>query len=205
MSPRPRPARLVPRSLRTRVTAVAALAVLVVLGMAGAGLVLAQRDAVLETLDESLEQQGDALAARLRSEMPLRAEDLPREDVVAEVVAADGRVLAASPGLDGGLPEVAAPATGSRVTTAELPGGDAEVRLLVRRADGTTLRLAGDLDDVGDSVAALAAALLVTVSLSTAVLAAIVWWAVGRALQPVEDIRGRVEESYAARLDQRVP
>jgi signal transduction histidine kinase len=114
-------------------------------------------------------------------------------------------VLAASPGLEGPLPAIDPPVTGSRVTTVELPTSGESVRLLVREVDGVTLRLAGDLDDVGDSVGALGAGLLVAVPLSTAVLALVVWWAVGRALRPVDDIRRRVEEISGARLDQRVP
>jgi signal transduction histidine kinase len=200
-----RAGRLLPRSLRTRVTAVAALAVLAVLTVAGVGLVTAQRSALLEALEETLDQQADSLAARIRSGAAVSADDMPDEDVLAEVVAPDGRVLAASPGLEGPLPAIDPPVTGSRVTTVELPTSGESVRLLVREVDGVTLRLAGDLDDVGDSVGALGAGLLVAVPLSTAVLALVVWWAVGRALRPVDDIRRRVEEISGARLDQRVP
>jgi signal transduction histidine kinase len=65
--------------------------------------------------------------------------------------------------------------------------------------------VAGRLDDVHDSTAALGGSLMLAVPLSTAVLAGIVWWAVGRALRPVEAIRARVDRITGAELDQRVP
>ena len=58
---RPGLLRAVRATLRLRVAAVAALAVLAVLSVASLGLVLAQRDALVEGLDELLEQHADAL------------------------------------------------------------------------------------------------------------------------------------------------
>jgi signal transduction histidine kinase len=202
MTGRGRPGRgVVPTTLRTRVTAVAALAVLAVLSVASAGLVLAQRTALVEALDETLDQHADALAARVRSHQPLQVRDLPSEDVVVEVVGADGTVLAASRDLGGSLG-----ATGAAgQATVELPRKGDKARLVVRVVDDTTIRVAGSLDDVRDSTAALAGSLILAVPLSTAVLAGIVWWAVGRALRPVEDIRARVDGISGSRLDVRVP
>jgi signal transduction histidine kinase len=199
-----RPGRLpaVRGTLRLKVTAVSALAVLVVLALGSLGLVLAQRHALVESMDELLDQHADALEVRARSERPLQPSDLPSDDVVAQVVAADGRVLAASPDLEEALPggaEDFGPAT------VRLPGADEETRLLVRAVDGTTIRMAGSLDDVQDSTASLAGTLVLAVPLSTAVLAAVLWWAVGRALRPVEAIRARVDRITGSDLDQRVP
>lgn len=191
----------VPGTLRTRVTAVAALAVLAVLSVASAGLVLAQRSILVEALDETLDQHADALEARVLSHQPLQGRDLPSEDVVVEVVGADGTVLGASWDPGGSLG--ATGATGQ--ATVQLPGNGDKARLLVRVVDGTTIRVAGSLDDVRDSTAALAGSLMLAVPLSTAVLAGIVWWAVGRALRPVEDIRARVDGISGSRLDVRVP
>jgi signal transduction histidine kinase len=197
--------RVLPTGLRTRVTAVAALAVLLVLTVASAGLVVAQRDALTEALDEALERQADELAARLEADLPLDGGSLPSEDVVAEVVDTDGTRLAASDGLEGDLlagvdvPDDEAPAT------VALPALGEEARLVVREVDGFSVRVAGSLDDVDDGTAALTGSLLLAVPLSTAVLAVVVWWAVGRALRPVEAMRTRVDEISGARLDQRVP
>jgi signal transduction histidine kinase len=195
----PRKRGLVPATLRARVTAVAALAVLAVLTAASIGLVLAQRAALLETVDENLDQQADAVAAVLEAGRSVRGGDLPTEDVLVEVVAADGALLAASDGLEGRLPRAE-----DSPTTVDLPDGDA-ARLLERDVGDTTVRVAGSLDDLGDSTAALAGSLLVAVPVTAAVLAGVVWWAVGRALRPVEDLRSRVESISASRLDRRVP
>jgi signal transduction histidine kinase len=192
----------VPGTLRLRVTAVAALAVLAVLSVASVGLVLVHERALVEALDELLDQQVDALALRVRTERPVQDRDLPTEDVLVQVVGADGTVLAASPGLDGSLP---GDVDGGGPATVELPGGAGEVRLLVREVEGTSIRVAGNLEDIEDSTAALAGQLMLAVPLSTAVLGGVVWWAVGRALRPVEAIRARVDQITAAELDQRVP
>ena len=197
--------RLLPTGLRTRVTAVAALAVLLVLTAASVGLVLTQRAALTEALDESLERQAEDLLARLTSGTPVRSSALPSDDVVVEVVDADGSRLAASPEVDGDLlAGVRVPKDGTPVTV-EIPSTGEDARLLVRDGDGISVRVAGSLDDVDESAAALTGSLLLVVPVSTAVLALIVWSAVGRALRPVEAMRARVDEISGARLDQRVP
>ena len=202
MTARPRPGRrVVPGTLRTRVTAVAALAVLAVLSVTSVGLVLAQRQALLDARDETLDQHADDLALRVRSGRNPAARDLAFEDVAVQVVAVDGRVLAASPRLDGNLPRTTRT---SAPTTVELPGGDS-VRLVAREIGGTRILVAGGLDDVRDGTAALAGSLLLAVPLSTAVLAGVVWWAVGRALRPVEAMRVRVEQIPGTAPGQRVP
>jgi signal transduction histidine kinase len=183
------------------VTAVAAFAVLGVLSAASVGLVLAQRAALLETVDEHLDQQADVVERELRAGRPVRPRDLPSEDVLVEVVAPDGRRLAASEGLDEPLPRGRASAG---ITPVELADGEA-VRLVERHVDGTTVLVAGNLDDLSDSTTALAGTLLAAVPMISAVLAGVVWWAVGLALRPVEDIRARVDSISASRLDRRVP
>jgi signal transduction histidine kinase len=196
-----RPRRFVPATLRARVTAVAALAVFAVLSAAGVGLVVAQRTALIDTVDEHLDQQADVVERELEAGRPVRAGDLPSEDVLVEIVAPDGGRIAASEGLDDPLPRGQAPDV---ITTVDLPDGEA-ARLLERDVDGTTVLLAGSLDDLSDSTAALAGSLLVAAPLISAVLAVVVWWAVGLALRPVEDIRARVDSISASRLDRRVP
>lgn len=193
--------RFVPATLRARVTAVAALAVLAVLSAASVGLVLAQRDALLETVDEHLDQQAETLEDHLQAGRPIREGDLPSDDVLVEVLAPDGTRIAASDGLEQPLPRGRA---SDGVTTVERPDDEA-ARLLERDVDGTTVLVAGSLDDLSDSTRALAGTLLLAVPLTSAVLAGVVWWAVGRALRPVEDIRARVDSISASRLDRRVP
>ena len=115
---------ILPATLRARVSAVAALAVLAVLTAFSVGLLLAQRAALLETVDDHLEQQADAVASVLEAGLPVRDGDLPSEDVLVEVIGPDGTLLAASEGLDERLPPGEAD---EDVTTVELPDGDESV------------------------------------------------------------------------------
>ena len=196
--------RVVPKSLRARVTVLAALAVLGLLAVASVGLVLAQRGALVQALDESLDRQADAVARQLRDGGALRARDLPSDDVVVEVLGPDGSLLAASDSPDGRLPRNDRDLEEGGATTVELADGEAG-RLLAKDVEGGTVLVAGSLDDVRDAMAALSGTLVVAVPLTGVVLAGVVWWAVGRALRPVEGIRARVEEISGNRLNVRVP
>ncbi len=178
--------RLVPRTLRARVSALSALIVLVVLVATAGLLVVVQRAALLEGLDDTLDRQVEVVVGELRAGRSVDEQDLVTDDVVVEIV-----------GPDGGRRTVPADAVGD--------GDDDPVREVARQVDGTTVRALGDLEDVDESVGALLTALAVGVPLATAVLAGILWWTVGRALRPVEEIRRRVDAISGARLDRRVP
>jgi signal transduction histidine kinase len=190
-------------SLRFRVTALAALAVLAVLSAAGAGLTITHRAALLDSLDESLAERADAIAQRLRLGEPVEPRDLPTDDVAVQVVAREGSVLAASPGLADVRRWSQTPAT-TTVSDGEMPGGGS-ARVLAARVDAATIYVAGSLEDVEGGVRALVRSLLAIVPIATAVLAALVWWLVGRVLRPVEAIRAEVDRISASHLDRRVP
>jgi signal transduction histidine kinase len=194
--------RRVTGSLRFRVTALAALAVLAVLTIVGVGITLTHRAVLTESLDETLGDRADTIADQLRAGAPVEGLDLSAEDVLVQVIGADGSVLAASPGLPVRLwPD--AP-RGTTVREGELPGHGA-ARVAATRVGGDTVYVAGSLEDVADSTRALRRSLLVAVPVSTAVLAALVWWLVGRVIRPVEAIRAEVDRISASRLDRRVP
>ena len=155
---------------------------------ASVGLVLAQRAALMEALDEHLDQHGGRRGRPGEAGRPVRDGDLPSEDVLVEVVAADGP-LAASEGLDEPLPAGVrgrgSPPSNCRRRAGAAPragrrGGDGAGRGQPRRRPTTARRRSPAL-------------LLVAVPLTSGVLAGVVWWAVGRALRPVEDIRARVD------------
>ena len=67
------------------------------------------------------------------------------------------------------------------------------------------LHVAAATDDVTDSVAALRNSLLVALPLTVAVLAMTIWFVVGRALRPVEEIRQQVDAITETDLGRRVP
>ena len=189
-------------SLRFRVTALATVAVLAVLTSVGVGITLTHRAVLVDSLDESLGDRAEAIAQRLRSGEPIEQRDLPTDDVLIQVVDADGTVLAASKGVTGRPWRETPQAT--TVRDGELPGGGA-ARVLATPVDGATVYVAGTLEDVEASSRVLLRTLAVAVPLSTALLAGLVWVLVGRVLQPVEDIRSEVDRISASQLDRRVP
>ncbi|GIG20244.1 two-component sensor histidine kinase [Cellulomonas chitinilytica] len=195
-------------TLRFRVTALATVAVLVLLTAASVALVLAQRAILTDNLDEALGQRADAVAGALEAGTPGAADAAGSEDVLVVVVGGDGRVVSRSPAAVGERGWTLPSAPVGAVTTVTLPGGQGRmvVRSVGTATGGTlTVRVAGSLDDVRESTAALAGSLAVAVPISVAALAAIVWWSVGRALRPVDDIRAEVDLISGARLDRRVP
>jgi signal transduction histidine kinase len=192
-----------PRTLRTRVAVLVAVAMLVLLALAGAGLVLAHRALLVESVDEAVVRQADLLVRVVEAGRQPTSADLASDDMVVQVLGADGTIRTS-------LPPSAPPLLGDErvpedrhVRSVTLPG-DGEGRLIARRAEGATVVVAGSLDDVAESTAALVGILAFGVPVSALALAVLVWWAVGRALLPVEQLRAQVDRITASRLDEEV-
>jgi signal transduction histidine kinase len=193
-----------PGSLRVRVTALAALAVLAVLGAAGAGLTLTHRAFLTDSLDETLGDRADAIGDLLRAGQPVQGADLPADDVVVQVVDGAGHVVVASRGLPA-VPVWSDTPASTTITDGTMPNNGTDARVLATPVGNDTIHIAGTLEDVEGSTRTLLLSLLVAVPLSSAVLAGLVWWLVGRVLRPVEAIRTEVDRISASRLDRRVP
>jgi signal transduction histidine kinase len=189
------------RTLRGRVSLLTSAAVLLVLVLSAVGLVLAQRATLTGNLDEMLLDRAEATAAAVRGGRSLVPE-VDSDDVVVQVLAADGTVVASVPAGTPALVDAGGvPAAGEART---VPLGEDDGRLVAERAGDRTVLVAGSLDDVGESSAALVRALAIGMPLAAAVLAALVWWAVGRALRPVEQLRREVEAIGGTDLSRRV-
>src|SRR5690606_33140564 len=80
-------------------------------------------------------------------------------------------------------------------TTAGGPGADRAV----------VVHVAAPTEDIGESTGALTRSLTVAIPAVALVLAALVWWLVGRTLRPVEAIRAEVADIGGAELHGRVP
>jgi signal transduction histidine kinase len=91
------------------------------------------------------------------------------------------------------------------ITDGTMPNNGTDARVLATTVGADTIHVAGTLEDVEASTRTLLLSLLVAVPLSTAVLAGVIWWLVGRVLRPVEAIRSEVDRISASRLDRRVP
>jgi len=195
-------------TIRSRVTALATVAVLVVLLVAGFAIVRAHERLLVETVDERLEQAAAGHVSRVGGGGE-QADVLPPadDDSVAQLVR-DGRVVDAAPAALA-EPIADAPPDGADQITRGLadvlPGEGAYRVLSVDLGEGLVLHLGATLDDVQDSTGALRQALVVSVPLIAAVLGALIWWFVGRALRPVEAIRAQVGAIGGHDLHRRVP
>jgi signal transduction histidine kinase len=197
------------RSIRFRITALASVAVAVVLVAAGAALVLLQRNGLIDVLDENLTQRADDIVALTENG------DLPQElatganEGYAQLVGTDGRVLVSSPNLSGepALPFEPPPDSGDAFQIIEVPTVDDDLfRALTRTIpDVGVLYLGTTYDVVAESAATLISALAWIIPVLVLALAALIWWLVGGTLRPVEDIRVEVAEIEATDLGRRVP
>jgi signal transduction histidine kinase len=201
-------------TLRTRAT---------LLATALTGLTLAAASVVLMlTLQSHLTSGADAVArARVQDLLELAAVgDLPStlttldDDGVAQVVDADGRVLAASHNV-AGRPRIAtlAPAPGAApvVRTVSAPD-DSEIetyRLWSASGAGVdgpvTIYVGSSLESVDEASHALRTALLAGAPTVLLLLALGTWLVLGGALRRVDRLRTEVDAITEDRLDRRVP
>jgi signal transduction histidine kinase len=200
-------------TIRFRITALAVLAVVVVLVTASTALVVAQRRLLTENLDDALEQRaGEIESLVVDGRLPSVLTGID-EDTVAQVVTADGEVLAATPNFTGqrvmARPIAESPPHTIEDLPVDPPHATDRYRLLVTEADGSGgsayVYTAGLLEDVDESTAVLARSVLVVVPAAAALLGLVVWWLVGRTLRPVEAIRREVAEIGGSDLRRRVP
>ena len=129
------------------------------------------------------------------------------DDMLVQVVAADGTVVASSHNVDGLPPVVRLSPGESRVIT--VPIDDTDFLATAHGAETPDGQLvvvvARTIDTVADSTRTVTRLLAVGLPLMLLVVAAITWTVVGRALAPVESIRAEVDEISAAQLHRRVP
>jgi signal transduction histidine kinase len=188
-----------PTAVRLRVTAVATVAVAAVLAIAGATLVLVQRAALVEDVDDVARAVAADVTTELASAQPPQTISVSGDDDTAVQVIADGVVVTSTVNVVG-LPPLTASASGTS-TVQEAPHADGRFRVLVGDIDtglGPARLVVGvSLDDVDASIAALVRSLLLTAPVAVAALAVVVWWVVGRTLRPVE-IANRRQERFIA-------
>lgn len=190
------------RSLRFRITAVATLAVAVVLLLTAWLLVGTQRRQLMTSVDDTLEQRADDVVAALADGVPTTLAGTNIEDRAAQLVGLDGAVIAATPNLEG-APAVTPPPEGAqRIRSVDgLPIEDDTFRLLSRRVEvagePAILHVAENIDDIDDSVRILGTSLLVAFPALIVLLAALTWWLVGHTLRPVEESARRQQRFVA--------
>ena len=192
--------------IRTRLTAVFAAAMLATLTGVGAGTLLHYGQALDESINDTLADRARDLATTTPG-TPLS--DDP--DSAAQLLSADGRVLAASPraGTTALLDpaQLAAASTGPRYLdrdhAAQLSG---RIRILAVSASGANVAVvAASLAARDAAVADLRTELLVALPLVLAVAVAAAYLLATAALRPVERLRAEAEAITADTPEQRLP
>ncbi len=203
------------RGVRWRTTAAATLAVAVFLAVAALAFAFAQRQQLQDSITEAARQQATDLAAQVAREGA--AADLATgagDQSLVQIVDSGGRVLAASPSVEGEPPVVdARPEPGSTrvIRSSALPIGEGEEFVVVARGvsgpDGPMVVLVAEsLELVGQSTGVVVNLLLIGYPVVLLGVALTSYWLAGRALAPVEAIRTRVAQVQGtSELDARVP
>jgi signal transduction histidine kinase len=196
--------------VRVRTTLLATVVVAATLALGGVLLVTTLRAAVRDGVEESVERDLEQAVATVdagRTPTVIASGD---DDTVAQVLDGDGRVVATSPGAELSDGALLAPglAPGDS-TTIELPDGDAPYVAAAAGVDTDdgprTVVVASTLESLEESSAVVTSALLVGLPIVTAVVAAVTWLVVGRALAPVDEIRRTADAVTATDLSRRVP
>lgn len=192
-------------SVRTRITALAALVLLAVLSLTGVVVTGAQRVILTDAIDDVLQRHSTEIATHIDQQLlTSMIASQGSDDAFARVEDAAGHVIAST------LHEV-------RDVTPTLPADEKshaqslrsahdriEFRVLSERRGDLLIITATPLDDVNDNVVLLTRILLITVPSAALLLAIVVWLLIGRVLHAVEDIRLQVSEISGSNLHRRV-
>jgi signal transduction histidine kinase len=196
------------RTIRATTSAAATIIVGIALVIGAAALIGALRHSLIDEVQEAGRAQAIKIARQLESGRPTVLDVTGSDDEqLVQVLGPDGSVVASSPNVTG-EPAVAQvlPGQTRRVLT---PLDDDE---FVAVAEGSqtfdgprTVLVARALVDVSDATAVVIRLLMIGLPVLLVVVALTTWFAVGRALAPVDAIRREVDGISAAQLHRRVP
>ncbi|MEO5842955.1 MAG: HAMP domain-containing sensor histidine kinase [Acidimicrobiales bacterium] len=200
-------------TVRVRITF--GVAVVFALALVGAStfLLTRQRAALTNDIETTIRLRADDLAAALGGGSLPASIAIPFEDAsFVQIVNATGAVVRSSPNIEG-EPAIATFGPGRSRTAArtlhDLPIGDGPFRVVAEPAGAGathfTVYVGGSLEPVDDAVRNLLVALALGAPALLAVVIALTWIAVDRALRPVEQIRAEVDSINAGELHRRVP
>jgi signal transduction histidine kinase len=198
------------RSVRWRITVLAVLISALVLGACAVAVVLVMRAKLIDNVDGSLSQQADEVEESVTADPPQPLINRDPEERFAQVLDAGGNVLVATDNVNG-LPAIVPPTSDRQafVTLTEPAVDEDALRVVIRRsdADGAVgyIVVGESIDDINEATRSLVLALLITIPVAVAVLGLMVWWLVGRTLEPVSRMRREVDSIGLDELDRRVP
>ena len=182
--------------LRLRLALVFGAAMAAVLAAAGAFLYVRLGDSLEEQLHESLAARAQAVVATFRDGAGLAGD----EEEFAQVLGADGDVVAASPGFGGEALISSAERARAPVILAR-----PDARLLAVPAGSRTVVVGGSLEDRDEALAGLLAQLLVGGPAALVLASLAGYLLAGAALRPVEAMRRRAGEISSETPGSRLP
>lgn len=204
--------------VRVRTTATAVLVVAIASALGAGGLVLRLRAGLVAHVDEVAEVRAEDIASLARQgELPTELTPSGDDGAIVQVVDANGTVIAATRGhADRAVIASFVPGDEARAETVEIEGlGEHEQwRVVGLRVHGRDDRPAGDpavvyatasLAPVEETLATVRDTLVIGGPLLLLLVGFVTWHAVGRALQPIEDIRREVATTTDRDLHRRVP
>ncbi len=201
------------RSVRARTTLLAFVLVAATLALASYLLLLTLERSVTANRDE-VSRSFALNLGRSAARGELTAEIAVGDDSMAQVVTADGEVVAESANLTGAGPVTAVPPIGPKPSMITLHGvqddSDRETyRVWMISVEGPEgplwVYVGASPERATEAARALRTGLLIGVPVVLALLAGATSLLAGRALRPVEAIRSEVAEISGSRLDRRVP
>jgi two-component system, OmpR family, sensor kinase len=193
--------------LRTRVTLVAAALMAVVLAATGVFVYLRLQSELRQSMDVTLRSRADAESLVIRRTGSLSPKQ--PDDAFAQLIAADGSVIASSRAIEGSSALVSAqiqtPAFVER-DPVRIEGEEVPARMLATQlADGSVLVVGASLDDQRQTLAVLAASLAIGGPLALFLVVVLTWLLVGWTLGPVESMRAEAAAISASEPGRRLP
>ncbi|SEE90123.1 sensor histidine kinase [Ruania alba] len=193
------------RPLRLRLTLLTAGLLCVTLALGALALTTVLSRGRVATLDEITTARAETIAALAADDRIAATLPVAQPGEIAQLLDADGRVLASSTNASRTLPVVPADELegllgardGEVVVTTTATAYDEEVRLAVMgaeyRGEPATVVVSMPLAEVRGLLRALAISLVAIVPVLTLLLAWTIWLVLGRALRPVEELRRGAE------------
>ena len=188
-------------------TAMATVVVAIALAVGATALIVALRHTLIDELAEAGRAQASDVVRQLEAGRPPILEVAGSDEQLIQVITPAGAVVASSQNV-AGAPAVVRLAPGQSAQVVTPLDNDAFVAVAEGAQTSEGLRVvvvARALVDVLDTTTVVTRLLIIGLPVLLVVVAITTWFAVGRALAPVEAIRREVDEISAAQLHRRVP
>jgi signal transduction histidine kinase len=194
-------------TIRAVTTAVATVVVAIALAVGAAALITALRHTLIDEVAEAGRAQATDVARQLEASRTPILEVAGSDEQLIQVITPAGAVVASSPNV-AGMPAVVRLAPGQSAQVVTPLDNDEFVAVAEGAQTAEGLRIvvvARALVEVLDTTTAVTQLLIIGLPMLLVVVAITAWFAVGRALAPVDAIRREVDEISAAQLHRRVP